>query len=98
MTSRVPGAADPPQGRQRPGPRGQGWGSHSDKRLKNILENYPRDELFQIDENELLDIALGHPAPARPAADQDLHAQGSVRPLRLGAGLHPARALRRLGP
>jgi glutamate dehydrogenase len=34
-------------------------GSHSEKRLKNILENYPRDELFQIGEDELLEIALG---------------------------------------
>lgn len=34
-------------------------GSHSYKRLKNILENYPRDELFQITEDELLTIALG---------------------------------------
>ena len=34
-------------------------GSHSHKRLRNILENYPRDELFQISENELLDSALG---------------------------------------
>lgn len=34
-------------------------GSHNYKRLKNILENYPRDELFQIGEDELLQIALG---------------------------------------
>ncbi len=34
-------------------------GSHNEKRLKNILENYPRDELFQITEDELLEIALG---------------------------------------
>ncbi|MBI2248628.1 MAG: NAD-glutamate dehydrogenase, partial [Brevundimonas diminuta] len=34
-------------------------GSHNYKRLKNILENYPRDELFQIGEDELLDTALG---------------------------------------
>ncbi|GAA0614698.1 NAD-glutamate dehydrogenase [Brevundimonas kwangchunensis] len=34
-------------------------GTHSYKRLKNILENYPRDELFQIGEDELLQIALG---------------------------------------
>ncbi|KQY95578.1 MULTISPECIES: NAD-glutamate dehydrogenase [unclassified Brevundimonas] len=34
-------------------------GSHSEKRLRNILENYPRDELFQVTENELLEIALG---------------------------------------
>jgi glutamate dehydrogenase len=34
-------------------------GSHSEKRLRNILENYPRDELFQIAESELLEISLG---------------------------------------
>ena len=38
---------------------GKTEGSHSEKRLRNILENYPRDELFQIGENELLGIALG---------------------------------------
>ncbi|MDP3802849.1 NAD-glutamate dehydrogenase [Brevundimonas sp.] len=38
---------------------GKTAGSHSEKRLKNILENYPRDELFQIGESELLEIALG---------------------------------------
>jgi glutamate dehydrogenase len=34
-------------------------GSHNAKRLRNILENYPRDELFQITEDELLGAALG---------------------------------------
>ena len=38
---------------------GKAEGSHNHKRLKNILENYPRDELFQITEDELLEIALG---------------------------------------
>ncbi len=38
---------------------GKAPGSHNEKRLKNILENYPRDELFQISEDELLDISLG---------------------------------------
>ncbi|HEX8471891.1 MAG TPA: NAD-glutamate dehydrogenase [Brevundimonas sp.] len=38
---------------------GKAPGSHNEKRLKNILENYPRDELFQISEDELLNIALG---------------------------------------
>jgi glutamate dehydrogenase len=38
---------------------GKAAGSHSYKRLKNILENYPRDELFQMTEDELLDISLG---------------------------------------
>jgi len=34
-------------------------GSHSAKKLRNIVENYPRDELFQTDENDLLEISLG---------------------------------------
>ncbi|HZC15722.1 MAG TPA: NAD-glutamate dehydrogenase, partial [Caulobacteraceae bacterium] len=34
-------------------------GGHSDRRLHNILETFPRDELFQIAERELLPIALG---------------------------------------
>jgi glutamate dehydrogenase len=34
-------------------------GSHSAKKLQNIVENYPRDELFQTDEQDLLDISLG---------------------------------------
>jgi len=38
---------------------GKVQGSHNYKRLKNILENYPRDELFQISEDELLATALG---------------------------------------
>ncbi len=34
-------------------------GSHSAKRLRNIVENYPRDELFQITEDDLLRISTG---------------------------------------
>jgi glutamate dehydrogenase len=34
-------------------------GSHDYKAVVEILENYPRDELFQIDEDELVDITLG---------------------------------------
>jgi glutamate dehydrogenase len=34
-------------------------GSHADKALINILENYPRDELFQITEDELLRTSMG---------------------------------------
>jgi glutamate dehydrogenase len=33
-------------------------GGHNDRRLRNILANYPRDELFQMDEADLLRIAL----------------------------------------
>lgn len=34
-------------------------GTHSEKKLRNIVENYPRDELFQTDEDDLLAIGLG---------------------------------------
>ncbi|HLK25963.1 MAG TPA: NAD-glutamate dehydrogenase [Caulobacteraceae bacterium] len=37
---------------------GQREGGHSDRRLHNILENFPRDELFQIGEEDLLKVAL----------------------------------------
>ena len=33
--------------------------SHNGKRLRNILETWPRDELFQTDEAQLLSTALG---------------------------------------
>ncbi|MGH8657600.1 MAG: NAD-glutamate dehydrogenase [Gammaproteobacteria bacterium] len=33
--------------------------SHAGRALLNILETYPRDELFQIGEDELLEIAMG---------------------------------------
>jgi glutamate dehydrogenase len=33
-------------------------GSHSGKALANVLEHYPRDELFQIDEDTLYNFAL----------------------------------------
>ena len=34
-------------------------GTHSAKKLRNTVENFPRDELFQMDENDLLEISLG---------------------------------------
>jgi glutamate dehydrogenase len=34
-------------------------GSHDDKALVEIVETYPRDELFQMSEDELYEIALG---------------------------------------
>ncbi|MDP2260140.1 MAG: NAD-glutamate dehydrogenase [Caulobacter sp.] len=34
-------------------------GGHSEKRLRNILETWPRDELFQTSEEELQTLALG---------------------------------------
>ena len=38
---------------------GKAPGSHSAKKLQNIVENYPRDELFQTTESDLLEISLG---------------------------------------
>ena len=38
---------------------GKAAGSHDERRLNNVLESYPRDELFQMSEDELLQIALG---------------------------------------
>jgi glutamate dehydrogenase len=38
---------------------GLAQGSHADKALINILENYPRDELFQTSADELLATAMG---------------------------------------
>ena len=37
---------------------GKREGGHSDRRLHNILENFPRDELFQVGEQDLLAVAL----------------------------------------
>ncbi len=34
-------------------------GSHNEKDLMEILETYPRDELFQISEEELFEVAMG---------------------------------------
>lgn len=38
---------------------GKAPSSHNEKRLRNILETYPRDELFQASEDDLLAAALG---------------------------------------
>ena len=38
---------------------GENPSAHTAKRLHNIMETYPRDELFQIDEAELYDTAMG---------------------------------------
>jgi len=38
---------------------GENPSAHNGKRLRNIVEGYPRDELFQIEEGDLFDIATG---------------------------------------
>ena len=68
-------------------------GSHDDKALVEILETYPRDELFQISEDELFEIALGHPPPRRAPARAAVRPPRRVRPLRLLPRLPAARPL-----
>ena len=38
---------------------GENPSAHNEKRLRNIIEGYPRDELFQADEDDLFSIATG---------------------------------------
>ena len=71
---------------------------HSGKALVNVLETYPRDELFQIDEDTLYRVRAGDPAARRASARARAGAARPVRPLRVGAGLCAARALRPRGP
>ena len=68
---------------------------HSGKALVNVLETYPRDELFQIDEDTLLSVRARDPAARRAPARARAGAPRPLRPLRVGAGLRAARALQR---
>ena len=68
--------------------------SHSGKALVNVLETYPRDELFQIDEDTLYRLRAQHPAARGAPARARAGAARPLRPLRVGAGLRAARALR----
>jgi glutamate dehydrogenase len=38
---------------------GENPSAHNEKRLRNIVESYPRDELFQIEEDDLFEISTG---------------------------------------
>jgi glutamate dehydrogenase len=38
---------------------GENPSAHNEKRLRNIIEGYPRDELFQADDEDLYDTAMG---------------------------------------
>ena len=67
---------------------------HSGKALVNVLETYPRDELFQIDEDTLYRLRARDPAARRAAARARAAAARPLRPLRLGARLRAARPLR----
>ena len=72
--------------------------SHSGKALLDILETYPRDELFQTSVDELLPGRRGRAAPARAAAAAVLRPPRRLRPLPVVPGLPAARPLHHAGP
>ena len=67
--------------------------SHGGRELWNILETYPRDDLFQISEDELLATALEHPQPAGAPPGPAVRPPGRLRPLRLVPHLRAAGAV-----
>ena len=67
---------------------------HSGKALINVLESYPRDELFQIAAADPAQACRGDPRPCRPAARARAGARRPVRSFRLRLGLRAARPLR----
>ena len=71
--------------------------SYAGRALLNVLENYPRDELFQIDEDTLYRLRDRHPEPVGAAARARACARRRVRPLRLGARLRAEGPLRHAG-
>ena len=68
-------------------------GSHAGKALLNILYSYPRDELFQTSEDELLRTAVGILQSRRTPALSSLRSPRCVRAL---PHLHDLRAARKL--
>ena len=68
--------------------------SHSGKALVNVLETYPRDELFQIDEDTLYHFALAILQLDERPRVRVLAAARPFRPLRFGPRLRAARPLR----
>ena len=61
--------------------------SHSGKDLMAILEDYPRDELFQITTDDLFRTVDGRAADGRSAAAAAVPAPGRLRPVHLLPGL-----------
>ncbi len=70
---------------------------HSGKALANVLESYPRDELFQIDEDTLYQPRAHHHAARRAAAPARVAAARPFRSLCVGDRLCAARPLRQQG-
>ena len=67
---------------------------HSGKALVNVLENYPRDELFQLDEDTLYQFALAVLQLDERPRVRVLAAARPLRSLRLDSRLRAARTLR----
>ncbi len=61
--------------------------SHSGKALLNVLENYPRDELFQVDIETLYKLLHGCAGADRTSPPARSRPCGSFRSLRLCHGL-----------
>ncbi len=59
----------------------------------NVLETFPRDELFQIEPVQLQALERGHPRPRDAAARARVRPHRPLRPVRLPARLCPARPL-----
>ena len=68
-------------------------GTHNEKALIEILETYPRDELFQIGVGRAVRHGHGDPAPGRAPAAASVRAPRPLRALPLLPGLRPARPL-----
>ena len=67
--------------------------SHAGKALQNILDNYPRDEMFQAAEEQLSTGRQRHSRTAGTASSPIVHAHGRFRTLRDGARLCSPRSL-----
>ncbi len=64
--------------------------SHSGKSLANVLESYPRDDLFQVDRETLLQFSLAIQQLEERPRIRVLVAARPLQPLRLGHGLRAA--------
>ena len=67
--------------------------SHSGKTLINVLESYPRDDLFQIDVTHAFRLLRTDHGSGRPAARPGACPHRPFRPVRIAARLCAARAI-----
>ena len=67
--------------------------SHAEKALVEILDTYPRDELFQIPEDELFELAMGILALGERQRVRLFTRRDALRAVRVLPGVPPARPL-----